>query len=417
MRRNNGDNTNLDILGDGSNIPGFSDGTPDTFEPLQELNSNASEINAKFMNDAQENVKIAGVEGNGAPGPAPGDPSDDQFELSSAVNGAANTYSGASSFSSFATSEGLIFSVAAGLTVNLSPGIFVLLGKKYHATAAKLGAFTVQVGGADAGTGSQFTLLASRDHYVSIGVDTDEDTIQIQVRDVAFGAAPPAVPTGTFVFAILVTDGATLDVARFPAHGPRIITGTSSGWSFERPGLSGSSGAIIPFPGANGNVGALATEANPLETDGGAFIGTVFQQRVHVRTPTSSGRREDRSTKFTDFATTSGAVSATMDVVDLDDLPNSSIVEVQAVVVAYSDSNQAFTHTVARMARKTSAGAMGLVGSLRSITGPDDPGGLGVTVTIVFLAGNVVQIQVTGVAATDLTWVAKIETTEMRARV
>ncbi len=413
MRRNNGDNTNPDILGDGSNIPGFTDGTPDTFDALQQLNSNAAEINAKFMNDAQEAIKVSAIEGNGAPGPAPGDPSDDRFELSSAVNRAADIYAGTASF----VPRGLRFTTGgATLLVTLSSGVFVQAGKKYHATTLKLGAFTVQVGGVDAGNGTSFTLLASRDHYVSIAVDTAEDTVQIQVRDVANGAGPPAVPAGTFVFAFLATDGSGVTTERYPARGSVIQTDGSLGVhgfivrSADFPSAVDTS--LIPLSNDH-NIGARTTEELPDESDFGRFIDVVYVQRIETRSYRSAGRESDRSTRYNATATTSGAATSDIPVEDLDDFPNSSVIEVKATAVAYTDLNQAFAQTIQGMAEKTSAGAMGLVGATTTIR-LDDPGAIAATVTLNFSGANQIRVRLTGAVGHDMTWVVTIETTQMR---
>lgn len=415
MRRNNG--TFADPDANGSGIPGFSDGDAFPIDPLDGLPLEASRLEARWSNDAQEAIKVACTMGNGEPGPLPADPNDDVQELARAVLSSPSTITGAGSFSSFASGEGLRLSVVGGLTVAISPGQYTFGGRKYHATAALLANISIDVGGVPAGDGTNFTLLASRDHYISIGPDPAEprDSLQVQVRDVANGDPPPAVPAGTFVFSIVETGGVGVTAFRFPAHGPRVITSTSSGWSFEPPGLSGPSGALIGFPASAVNIGALATEALPDPSDGGALVGTVHAQNLHLRTHSGSGENLDRFTLGTARTTTIGAASSNVGLIDLDDLPNSSAIEIRVTVVAFSNLNQLFTETKAIAATKTSLGAMALDGAgVETIRGPRDPGAIGASTGFTLSGGNVVQFRCNGAVGHNLTWTLSTMITQMR---
>lgn len=206
MRRNDGDLFDPDLEGDGSNVPGFTDGDVGTFDTQLQVNSNASEVNAKFVNDVQENIKRACEEGTGLPGPLQSDPTDNRFELAGAVNTAADVITRNASF----VANGFTFGADPGsLIVTCDGGTIVQERRKFQATEARLALQVVQVGGLDAGTGAQFNLLASRDHYIYIGFRQElnrNDETNLQVRDVPLGDPPPVTPVLTFLIEIISTD-------------------------------------------------------------------------------------------------------------------------------------------------------------------------------------------------------------------
>ncbi len=411
MRRNNG--TFVDPDANGPGIPGFTDGNAFQTDIVTGLPIDASHLESNWTNDTQENVKRAAIEGNGAPGPQPSDPNDDPFELTTAVNSAANTVTGTADF----VAAGLRFTTGGGtLLVTQTAGIFAQGGQKYHASLLRLGALIVEVDGVSAGNGTEFTLLASRDHYVSIGTDGAEDALQIQVRDVALGAPGPAVPPSTFVYSVLSTDGAGVTEVRYPARGAVIQTDSDFGQGLvvRSEDFSGIGAVVLPVFN-DLDIGARSTAEIPDEALFGRFFKTIYLQRQSLRSYRDSGRELDRSDEFNATTTTSGAVTSDIPVVDLDDFPNSSTILIEVSAAAFTDLNQSFGASIAFMGQKTSAGVMSLVAPTQTIFPNIDPGAIAATVTANFSGANQLRVRLTGAVGHDMTWVLTIRTTEMRA--
>lgn len=404
----NGYATLVDVDEHGDADHGFTDGDAVLYDETMGVNGNATEVEARWFDDVTTNIKYACREGNGERGPEANALEDDPYELAAAMNKAATPLWGSSSF----VASGLRFTTGgASLVVTLSAGEYVHEGRKYHATADRLSDEVVQVNAIDAGNGDEFTLRASRDHYISIAPDGD-DAVSIQVRDVANGAGAPLVPDGHFVFAMLATDGSGVTSVFYSA--PQKIATNDYGWEFA-PAHVGFQEALIPVL-AGSNIGALVApdEYGEPEAAGGRFVGTVFAQRSHWRQHNSPGRRLDRVIDGETYSTTtSEGASQSIIIMDMDDLPNSSLVEFQAEVIGLSDVGQGFTTTIRRMCLKNSAGGMTIYGSTRVVS-VDDPDTIGCTADFATIAGNRIVVTVTGAVGHDITWEVNVRSVQLR---
>lgn len=395
----------------GSGRHAFWDGSPAMWNVTLGVNGNATEITARWCNDITLNVKNACIEGNGAIGPTGNDVDDDPFELARAVNTAADVLTGESNF----VARGLRFTTGPGsLVVTLDDGVIVYGGRKYHVTDDQLAAadFT------GTGTAASMTLPASRDCYISIGPIADDDAsivgaggtmrarFSVTVTDVANGAGTPAVPDGEFVFAMLRSDGSGVPAANvFYRAFPKF---SSESRTVELADSTPNSdfGALL-MPGID--IGSSTAPAdNGDETQGGSFVGTVHLTGIHARTHTTSGRRQDRFTGYiTGECSTSGAVTDHINMLtsaQTTALPNNSLIEAEAKIVALADSDDGYTATIRRMLMKTSAGTVQLYGTTE-VEREADPDTINCSVDF-SLSGGVFRVSCTGVAARDITWVA-----------
>jgi hypothetical protein len=397
----------------GAQDHGFTDGDAVLFDETLGAAGNATKVPARVFTDVVRNIKYGCREGTGERGPESDAVDDDPYELASSINRAASPLWGSASF----VASGLEFTTSTlNLNVVLSAGVFVFEGRKYHATADRLEDVIVEVDGSEAGNGDAFTLLASRDHYVSIGPATDA-TLSITVQDVANGAGAPVVPDGEFYVAVIVTNGTGVPLGgvTYPYLG-KIIAGADSGQLRLRD--TGSGTALEPYDfNLGATLGSLAS-FDATEALGGNFWANVYTEEIHIRSYTTAGRVGDCTRFFTRECETSGNVTATMDVLDLDNYPNASVIEIQVTVVGYSTTNShVYTRSFARMARRNNAGSMGLVGSLVETRTEEDTGALSLASTLIASAegdNSLVQIQVTGAAANDIEWTASIKTIEKR---
>lgn len=252
MRRNNGDNPGTidSPYGGGATVPGYTDGNPQGFPPPA---PNASEVEARSLNDLQENLKTACVEGTGLPGPAPADPSDDRFELARSLNSSINAVTGPTDY----VRSGLTFDTDPGdFIADHLPGIFVCLGRKYHATAERLAAVEVEIGGLPAGTGFQFTLSPLRDHYVYLGIQVgSEFATDVVIQDVPVGDPAPLLPAGMFLSGRIRTGVAGTTEVLYFNHGARASSaGEPAGDGLV--GIGGDDGSgLRGVAGANGASG------------------------------------------------------------------------------------------------------------------------------------------------------------------
>jgi hypothetical protein len=400
----------------GSGRHGFTDGSPALWDVTLGVNGDATENTARWFADVTLAIKNTCIEGNGAQGPAGDDVADDPFELTRAVNTAANVLTGEASF----VAAGLEFdTTAATFPVELSPGIIAYEGRKYHVTAAHLAAINVLVNGAAAGTGNAFTLIASRDHYVSIGPLADDhadvlaamgSVFAITVTDVANGASVPGAPAGQFMIGMIATDVSGVIVGGVTRinHGP-IISG-HDGNGHLRLRYTGLATALEPYDFSSGATLGSRSSVDSIATLGGNFWTNIYTEEIEVRSYDDAGHTSDRTRWFSRRASTAGAVNATMDMLDLDDFPNSSVVEIEVTVLGKSHLNQYYTRTFRQMAARSSAGAMGLYGSLREIS-VDDPAVLGCTAIFIASAegdNSLIQVRVTGAAANNIEWTARI---------
>jgi hypothetical protein len=392
---------------------GFTDGDAVLYDETMQVAGNATKVPARWFTDVTLGIKYACREGNGERGPESGDVADDPYELARAVNTAANVLTGTSGF----VASGLEFDTdTASLTVELSAGSFVFNGRKYHATEDRLEDIIVMVDGAEAGNGNSFVLLASRVHYVSIGPDGD-DALSITVQDVAIGDSAPAPPAGEVMIAALTTNGSGVIVGGLERIGYARILAGNDGQGLLRlryVGLSAGGTVLEPFDFQGGaTLGSRSSYDSP-EALGGNFWTVLYVEEVQIRSYTDAGHTSDRTRTFSRRTSTAGAVNATMNVLDLDDYPNSSVVEIEVTVVGRSHLNQHYTRTFRQMARKTSAGAMALEGSLREVS-VDDPGALGCAAIFIATAegdNSLIQVRVTGAATHNIEWTARITTVE-----
>lgn len=400
----------------GSGKHGFTDGSPVLFVSSLGVNGDATEIRARVMDDLVTNVKEACIEGNGQNGPLANAVDDDPYELAAAVNTAANVLTGTASF---ACGGGLLFSTSgASLNVELSDGLYVFEGRKYHATEERLSDAIVLVDDEEAGNGDAFTLPASSDCYISIGPDTDS-TVSVTVVTVPNDDAAPDVPVGEFVFAIIVTDGTGVTSVRYM---PRIVLESDD----EGNGLeigdvpivttpfstympNGTSGVILPRS-AGSNIGALSTADVPTQDDGGRFVGTIHARGLWLRSGTNASidAFDGRVFPVNRRTTTVGNATAHVSLANLANLANESAIRVEITVIAYSSLNQIFSRKISRCASKTSGGVMTLDGSDVAMGTDHDPGATGATVATT-LSGNVVRASVTGAVGHNFTWFVSAE--------
>lgn len=407
----------------GSGRHGFTDGSPLMWDVSLGVNGDATEVVARWCNSVTLNTKNACIEANGAPGPAGDDVADDTFELAKAVNSAANVLTGESSF----IASGLEFATdVANFNVTLSLGKLVFMGRKYHVTAANLNAITVVVDGSDAGTGNAFALIASRDHYVSIGPLADDDAnviaaqgsiFTITVQDVANGATAPSAPADETIIGVLVTDGTGVQSVRYY---PRIVL-DSDGQGIEVgsvPSLthpfstympSGTDGVILPRS-AGADIGSLSTASRPTQATGGKFVGSIHARGLWLRSGISfpADAYDGRVFPVNRRTTTAGAAASDVPIVNLTGMANSSAVRVEITVVGFSDVNQVFSSKISRCATKTSVGVMGLVGADVAMGTDHNPGALACTLTTT-ASGNVVRATITGAAGHNFTWMVSAE--------
>ncbi len=418
----NGGTTNAVENMHGPGIHGFTNGDVSTYDDDMDANANGTEWLENWGNDLVANIKFACIEGNGEFGPLSDDADDDPYELAAAVNTAANVLTGESSF----VASGLEFTTSTlSLTVTLSSGIYVFEGRKYHATDAMLDDVVVQVDGDDAGNGSSFTLLASRDHYIFLGPDestevggteyeTPQRTVSFVVSDVANGAAFPGFEAGHFPIAMIATDGTGVPLLGVTHIDHCKTIAGNDGQGLLRLRYLSPGTVLEPYDFQGGASLGSRASFDSTEALGGNFWNILYVEEVEIRSYTDSGHTGDRTSTWSDRTSTAGAANATMDVLDLDDYPNSSVVEIEVTVTGRSHLNQFYTRTFRQMASKTSAGVMGLAGTLREIS-VDDPGALGCTAIFIATAegdNSLVQIRVTGAAANNIEWTARITTVE-----
>lgn len=413
----NGGTTNAVENKHGPGINGVSNGDAVTYDPEMDLNANATELLEGFYDDVIANLKLACREANGVDGPASDDVNDNRLELATAINTAANVLHGSSSF----VASGLRFTTSgASLDVDLAAGVYVYAGQKYHATEPMLSNFTVQVDGSDAGTGSSFTLLPSRDHYISIAPTTSltsydglstysspQRRVSIQVRDAAVGADPSTVtvPIAHFVFAMIRTDGSGVTEVFYSA--PQKLATEFYGWELSNA-MVGIQEALIPTL-AGSNIGTLIApdEYGDPEVSGGRFVGTVFAHRSHWRTHNAPGRRLDRATDGeTSTTDTSGAASSSLIVFNMGNLPNGSLVELQAEIIGLSDVGQGFTTTIRRMCMRTSGGGTTIYGATRVVS-VGDPDTIGCSADFT-QSGDNIRVTVTGAGGHDIHWLINV---------
>jgi hypothetical protein len=408
----------------GSANHGFTDGSAELFDAMLGLSGDATEVDARWCNDVTLNIKLACREGNGTRGVEANAINDNNFELTAAVNTAANVLTGDSSF----VSSGLRFTTSgANFNVTLDAGRLVYLGRKYHVLASQLEAIDVEVDGSAAGTGDAFTLIASRDHYISIGPRADTDPLvvaaksalfTITVQDVANGAAAPSSPSGEEIWAVLVTDGTGVTSVRY--YPSAVIETDDSGGGLQIgdvPGLTtpfstympdGTTAVLMPRVGG-ANLGALSTAAEPTQDNGGRFFGTIFGRGLWLRSGLAGSDVFDgRVFPVNRRTTTIAGATSNVSLVNLANLANASAVRVEITAVAYSSANQVFSRKISRCASKTSAGVMTLDGSDVTMGSDHDPGATGATVATT-LSANVVRASVTGAIGHNFTWFVSAE--------
>jgi hypothetical protein len=262
-------------------------------------------------------------------------------------------------------------------------------------------------------------LIASRDHYVSIGPATDS-TLSITVLDVANGDAVPIgdLPAGEMFIASIVTDGTgVIGGVTYINRQKTVATSFNDGELRLR--YTGSGGTALEPYDFNGGA-SLGSRASFDSTEalGGNFWEHIYVEQVEIRSYTDAGHTNDRSRTFTGRISTVGATTGVINVIDLDDVPNGSVVEIQATVVGYSTTNShVYTRSFAQLARRNNGGTMGLVGSLVETRTEYDSGALSLGSTLIASAegdNSLIQVQVTGAAANTIQWTVRIATVEKR---
>lgn len=297
MNRIDTDTVDDDLHGTGKD--GFTDGDPGmAIAPTR--------LNAKWFNSAQEEIARC-VEANGV-----ALDEDNYSQTDDAVQGMSRAV--AAHPTARYVLQGLTFDISGtSLSTTLAAGEFVHDGRRYIITSAKLTA---------AGFASWGPLTASRDHYFYLAPEDPDapatppnrTTVYVERLDVANGAGAPATPTGTFLFAVLVTNGTDITSVTYYARGPRLHA--ENGASVElRPTVGGTAASLRP---SAANLIDLGYTVGGDSNEG--HFGTAYVHRMNVRTTVSALNSMAKNERYTVFSTTTGGGTTDVPIPDVSEL-------------------------------------------------------------------------------------------------
>ena len=289
--------------------------------------------------------------------------------------------------------SGLQFTTSGvSLDVETSPGEMLHDGRRYAVTTAKISA---------AGYNT-WTLPASRDSYFYIAhqdpadASSNERTVYMETADVANGAAQPAIPSGMFLFARLVTDGSGVTDSTYFAHGKVITNDQGVGVRFKQPDGAVNEMNVLPFGSTSVDLGLREPEeASALPTATGTFRSLACRQIDTVPSSFPVGGN-GYTTKYSRSATTLGS-NGTNDVFlyDEDDFTDGTIVKVEAHVVCFDDNDATDSAAfIYRFLAQKDGGSFNLQGSGTSVWAEGNQGN-GLVVGAVINSGNL-SLRLTG---------------------
>lgn len=336
MRRITTDTAALDLFGTGAN--GFTDGSAiDTTPPTA--------LNADWFNNVQEELCQAIIGSGGSLIP---EGTEYNFQLDDAIQTATPLHGGATINH---VVGGLVFNIAGtSLTTTLSSGTYVYGRRRYVVTDEKL---------AEANADS-FTLTASRDTYFFIGPVNPaiaEDLLNrglVYITSVAVtnGAAAPATPTGTFLFAMVVTNGSDATSVTYYNRGPRLIDENGQFVALRPSGQVYTRAAVHPSP-------TILCDLGYAETDSQAgYWAREYVGERHLRSSISSlfTYADDYENTFL-MSVGAGATVDSSVLLNASDWPDgtTALVEIRCIGIDPSDPTDGYSATLQAHVHKDGA--------------------------------------------------------------
>lgn len=299
--------------------------------------------------------------------------------------------------------RGLTFTLnGASLTIPLAAGEFVQDGRRYVVTAAKL---------ADASADS-FVLPASRDTYFFIasedpGTPTgDRETVYVTTSDVANGAAAPATPAGTLLFAMVVSNGSGSTAVTYYNRGPRLAEEIGS-FVALRPvvGSEATRACLHPSPAVAVDLGYAVADSVEGHYD------DAYLKRIRLKSSRSSLYSNFENDRYTGLAVSAAGVNENVTILDASLYPDGTSVYVQVKAVAFdpSDPTDGYSGRVECHAHIDGGGTWQLDGSGSAPQFEDGNGAIAAGVTISYnVSGSLLRLQLTAHATDTLRWVYEV---------
>ena len=406
MNRITTDTAVQDLFGTGRD--GFTDGDAGTGVATTRLN-------AAFFNTVQEEIARC-VEGDGETLAA-----DEYTQLDDAVQRAATR--SVQGLDRFRILRGLTFELTDGSRVVLfDAGEYTFEGRRYVITDAKLIAADCDF----------FTCPVSQDTYFFMAPEDPDapstpparDTIYVEQISVANGAAAPATPVGTALFAMIVTDATEATDVTYFDRGPA-LSYNGGGITVRAPQPTSGSGAVpsvlsaavvplfgqtAPFEGED--LGSLDTP-NVARPTNRSFFNTVHSRRRRLRSEIDTTHPFAMVEDFTFFGTSVGggvgaaALSVQGQTLDQANYPDGTVVRMVAHVVATdaTDPTDSYSATVYGHA----AIDAGVWASVTSTVVNETSGGEAISQADFAVVGGVLQLSLTGHSTDDLRWFGEIK--------
>lgn len=331
MRRIGTTTAETDLFGTGAS--GFTDGSAIDMTP-------PTALNADWFNNVQEEICQAVLGSGGSLIP---EGTDYYFQLDDAIQTAGGMHGSAVNH----VVTGLVFNISGtSLTVSLSSGEYYYSERRYVVTDEKL----------SAANADSFTLTASRDTYFFIGPVNpaiaedalDRGQVYITTVAVANGAATPATPTGTFAFAMVVTNGTDATTVTYFSRGPRMIDENGQYVALRPSGQVYSRSAFHPNPVVVCDLGYSTVDSQQ------GYWSREYVGERHLRSQSSSLYTHADDYELTFFtAVGAGATVDSSSILTATDWPEGTValVEIRSVVIVPTSVDRAIVQIARCMVR------------------------------------------------------------------
>jgi len=310
MKRISTSTADVDKFGTGRN--GFTNGDPDTAVPPTQLDE------ADFDHYQEETARA--VEGAGATLDE-----DNYNQLDDAIQEAAVRGVSVLATHDYVLSGLTLTLNGASLVIPLAAGAYVMDGRRYVVTAAKL----------LAATANSFTLTASRDTYFYIAPENpgtpstppNRETVYVTTVAVTNGAAAPSTPAGTLLFAMVVSNGSGSTSVTYYSRGPRLADENGTAIHL-RPQLGVTTRATLMPASASVDLGTDIPDSSL------GHFHTAHFQRVNLKTTASSLHTSFRDETYTILGATTAGGTAEIAISEVTTaLPSGSVAQVHVVAL------------------------------------------------------------------------------------